>query len=67
MFEVRVVFDQGGVWSKAYSYNSKKPYTGDVVVPTRKYVSIGRVVSSKEIDKPNPDLKYVMGNLGVIE
>lgn len=66
-FTVEVVFDNGGVWSKPYSYNSKKEYKGDVVVPTRKYVSIGRVFRCTPVSEPNPAWKYVLGNLGIIE
>lgn len=63
MFNVTVMFEQNGRWSKEYHYLSTKPISGHVVVPTGSYMTCAYVTSCNPVPPgvtPH-GLKYVYG------
>jgi len=66
-FAIGVKFNEYGAWSKPYTYKSNVKYELDdiVLVPTKGFFSVGKVVGCNKqyVFKPNIEYRYVIGSL----
>lgn len=66
-FAIKVVFRQGDYWSKPYTYKADTPFQkgSAVVVPSRGFYAVGKVVDCEEDATFNPAIDYKSIVIGV--